>query len=85
MAPSRPLQGKLFLGKIWSEPILEICPIEFPSGAVLMMKKKFPIDFAKIELFSFFKPKVVNYVHFYLLYHFLDFGNKIVHILFSNM
>ena len=51
---------------------------------VLIMKIIFPIDFAKIELFLFFKPEVV-YLYFYLFNHFPNFENKISCILVTNM
>ena len=49
---------------------------------LLLTKKNFPLDFAKIELFIFFLNQNLSiYVRFYLLYHSSNFGNKILSIL----
>ena len=50
---------------------------------VLIMKTKIPIDFTKIELFSFSKLKVN--VCFYLLYRFPNFENKYLCVLDVNI
>ena len=44
---------------------------------IVPMTKNFRIYFAKVELFSISKPKVV-YARFYLFYHLPNFENKIL-------
>ena len=75
--------AKNFVLIIWE--MLEKRKMNVETTFSLGNEKNFPKNVIKIELFFIFQTKSCLSVRFYLPYHFLNFENKILCILNTNM